>query len=219
MDLLGGDLLRKIFLMAPPFILSLSVHEWAHAWSANKLGDPTAKQMGRMTVDPMAHISWIGTVLLPIVSIAVGGFFFGWAKPVPVDTRYFKNPRAGMAVVAAAGPFSNIIIALILSVLIGLIYGGNYSVAGFSPLKQSGMAMLQFAVQINVALAVFNMVPLPPLDGSRILQGLVSRHWANKIDQAAPMMEMLLFVFIFTGVFRFLMIPMGILMNLFQRLW
>jgi len=218
-DLLGGEFLRKLLLMGPPFILSLSVHEWAHAWSANKLGDPTAKSMGRMTLDPMAHISWIGTVLIPAISIAIGGFFFGWAKPVPVDTRYFKNPRAGMAFVAAAGPISNVILALILSVIIGLLYNGNYSLEGASAFKQSGMMMLQFAVQINVALAVFNMVPLPPLDGSRILQGLVPRDMANKIDQAAPMMEMLLFVLIFTGIFRFLMYPMGILMNLYQKLW
>ncbi len=214
------EIIRKICLMAPPFILSLSVHEWAHAWSAFKLGDPTAKMSGRMTFDPMAHGTLMGTVVIPLLSVSLGGFFFGWAKPVPVDTRYFKNPRAGMALVAAAGPFSNIIIALLLSIVIGQMYAGNYSLEGASALKRTGLEMLQFGVQINVALAVFNMLPLPPLDGSRILQGFMSREWADKMDQSAGMLQIVLFVVIFSPIGALILYPpMGFLIGLYRMLW
>ncbi|MEZ4813901.1 MAG: site-2 protease family protein [Bdellovibrionota bacterium] len=212
---MGGDVIRNLFLMAPPFILSLSIHEWAHAWSAHKLGDPTAKISGRMTIDPLAHISWIGTVIFPAIAIMFGAPFFGWAKPVPVDPRYFKNPRGGMAIVAAAGPISNIILAIILTFTLGRLLASE--LAFTSPLAHSGIEMLKFAIQINVFLAVFNLIPLPPLDGSRILQGLVGRRLADKIDQAAPMMEMLLLVLIFTGFFRIIAVPASAILMLLQR--
>src|SRR4051812_42942787 len=116
----GGDAVRNLFLYAPPFILSLSIHEWAHAWTAYKLGDPTAKLSGRLTVDPLAHISWMGTVVFPALAmLGILPVFFGWAKPVPVDTRYFKNPRKGMAIVAIAGPAINIILAVFLAIAFG----------------------------------------------------------------------------------------------------
>lgn len=215
--MLGGEAIRNLFLMAPPFILSLSVHEWAHAWSAYKLGDPTAKTQGRMTLDPMAHISWVGTVIFPAIAILFGAPFFGWAKPVPVDTRFFKNPRGGMAIVAAAGPISNLILASILMFALGRL--GSSSLDFSTPLASSGLEMLKFAIQINVFLAVFNLVPLPPLDGSRILQGLVGKKLADKIDEAAPMMEMLLLLLMFTGFFRILAIPASAVLVILQKLF
>jgi Zn-dependent protease len=213
----GGEALRNLFLMVPPFILSLSVHEWAHAWSAYKLGDPTAKLSGRMTVDPLVHISWVGTVIFPAIAILFGAPFFGWAKPVPVDMRYFKKPRVGMAIVAAAGPISNVILAILLSIILGRMW--SFSGGDPSSLKVSGIEMLKFAIQINVFLALFNLIPLPPLDGSRILQGLVSREWADKIDRAAPSMEMLLLVLIFTGFFKVISVPAYYFLSLLERLF
>lgn len=213
----GEDAIRNLFLMAPPFILSLSVHEWAHAWSAYKLGDPTAKISGRMTLDPLAHISWVGTVLFPTIAILFGAPFFGWAKPVPVDTRYFKNPRGGMAIVAAAGPISNIILASLLMFALGRLLNSNMQIS--SSLGTSALEMLKFAIQINVFLAVFNMVPLPPLDGSRILQGLVGRKLADKLDQIAPQMEILLLVLMIAGFFRILVYPASAVLLILQKLF
>ena len=204
--------------MAPPFILSLSVHEFAHAWSANKLGDPTAKLQGRMTVDPLSHISWIGTVIFPAIAILTGAPFFGWAKPVPVDMRFFKNPRAGMAIVAAAGPLSNVILAMLLMFVLGRLVGG-YHPETASALKVSTIDMMRYAVQINVFLALFNLIPLPPLDGSKILQGLVSKNLANKIDQTAPTMEMILLVLMISGVFKFIAVPAYFVLDLLQRVF
>ena len=216
---MGGDALRNLFLMAPPFILSLSVHEWAHAWSAYKLGDPTAKLSGRMTVDPMAHISWVGTVIFPAIAILLGAPFFGWAKPVPVDMRYFKKPRLGMAIVAAAGPISNIILSILLTFTLGRIIASGLDAESMTSLKGSGIEMLKFAIQINVFLALFNLIPLPPLDGSRILQGMVSHSLADKIDRAAPAMEMLLLVLMFTGVFKIISIPAYFVLGFLERMF
>lgn len=215
--MLGEDAVRNLFLMAPPFILSLSVHEWAHAWSAYKLGDPTAKMSGRMTLDPLAHISWVGTVLFPTIAILFGAPFFGWAKPVPVDTRYFKNPRGGMAIVAAAGPISNIILASLLMFALGRMVGANLQFE--TPLASSALEMLKYAIQINVFLAVFNLVPLPPLDGSRILQGLVGRKLADKLDQFAPQAEILLLVLMIAGFFRILVYPATAVLLILQKLF
>lgn len=215
--MLSGDVIRNLFLMAPPFILSLSVHEWAHAWSAYKLGDPTAKVSGRMTLDPLAHISWVGTVLFPTIAIIFGAPFFGWAKPVPVDMRYFKNPRGGMAIVAAAGPISNIVLACILTFTLGRLVNANLDLS--APLATSGMEMLKYGIQINVFLAVFNLVPFPPLDGSRILQGLVGRKLADKIDELAPTMEIILLVLMLTGFFRILAIPASGVLVILQKLF
>jgi len=106
MELFTPEKIRLLLLFAPVFILSLSFHEYAHAWSANRLGDSTARYLGRMTMDPMSHISWFGTVLFPAISLLTGAPLFGWANPVPVDMRNFRKPRLHMAIVAAAGPAS-----------------------------------------------------------------------------------------------------------------
>ena len=116
------DKIRELLLFAPPFIISLSFHEFAHAWVANRLGDSTARYLGRLTLDPMAHISWFGTVLFPAISVLAGSnIFFGWANPVPVDMRNFRKPRLGMAYVAAAGPASNLVLATLCAGALSLI--------------------------------------------------------------------------------------------------
>lgn len=213
--MLSSDAVRDLLLFVPPFILSLSFHEYAHAWAANKLGDPTAKYLGRMTLDPLAHISWFGTVLFPALSILMGShIFFGWANPVPVDARNFKKERRHMAYVAAAGPLSNIIIAFLCCLFISFVvhvpaFTDALASLGATPtgMLKAAIEMLMMTVTLNLFLAFFNLLPLPPLDGSRIIQGFVSPKVADQIDGFASMAQIILIFAIFTGVFRFLAAP------------
>ena len=213
--MLTENIIRELILFLPPFILSLSFHEFAHGWVANRLGDPTAKHMGRLTLDPLPHISWFGTVFFPIMSIVMGShIFFGWANPVPVDPRNFKNGRRDMALVAAAGPASNVIIATLCGIfLASLVHipAITDSIAQMGPtatrMLKSAIEMLMMTVTLNLFLAFFNLIPIPPLDGSRIIQGFVSQQWADKIDSMASAAQIILLMAMFTGVFRFLAIP------------
>lgn len=220
-DLMGA--LFKILLFAPPFILSLSFHEFAHAWMANKLGDPTAKYLGRLTVDPMAHISLFGTIILPAIFLVIGGPLFGWANPVPVDMRNFKKPRVGMAIVALAGPVSNIFLAifftLVLSRLPEEVLFKSFGAANQIGTLGAAAEMLRLAILLNLGLAFFNMIPLPPLDGSRIVQGFVSVQNALKIDQLAQYSMYIFLILMYTGALRIIGIPIimsySILMHIF----
>ncbi len=202
------DLIRQLLLFIPPFILSLCIHEYAHAWVANRLGDSTARYLGRLTLDPLAHMSVFGTLLFPILSIAAGSsIFFGWANPVPVDSRNFKNPRKGMALVAAAGPASNVVIAVFCAVLLSVLMKNGSALPLSSGVYSSAVEMLSITITLNLFLAFFNLLPLPPLDGSRIVQGFVSPGLADKIDGYAVHAQMLLLMLVLTGVFRVLAMP------------
>ncbi|HEY3452938.1 MAG TPA: site-2 protease family protein [Myxococcales bacterium] len=166
------DLLERA-LMLVPMILSLSVHEFAHAWSAYKLGDDTAARMGRLTLNPLAHIDPFGTFLIPLLSPIP----FGWAKPVPVNpvrfTRKISMSR-GMMITAAAGPVSNVILAVVCTVIYALMLRLSSDL-----LSVGTEALLTKSIVLNLALALFNLLPVPPLDGSRIVDGLVpARHRA-----------------------------------------
>ena len=147
-----------LVLLIPVLLFALVFHEFSHGWVANKLGDPTAKYSGRLTLNPMAHLDLFGSLMILFVG-------FGWAKPVPVDSRYLANHRTDMMKIAFAGPASNLLLAFIAGSLIRL--SGNMGVLS---------SMLIMFVQINIMLAVFNMIPIPPLDGSQIFSGLMIRH-------------------------------------------
>ena len=147
-----------LVLLIPVLLFALVFHEFSHGWVANKLGDPTAKYSGRLTLNPMAHLDLFGSLMILFVG-------FGWAKPVPVDSRYLANPRTDMMKIAFAGPASNLLLAFIAGSLIRL--SGNMGALS---------SMLIMFVQINIMLAVFNMIPIPPLDGSQIFSGLMIRH-------------------------------------------
>jgi len=147
-----------LILLIPVLLFALVFHEFSHGWVANKLGDPTAKYAGRLTLNPMAHLDLLGSLMILFVG-------FGWAKPVPVDSRYLANPRTDMMKIAFAGPASNLLLAFIAGSLIRLT--GNMGVLS---------SMLIMFAQINIMLAVFNMIPIPPLDGSQIFSGLMIRH-------------------------------------------
>lgn len=146
-----------LVLLIPILLFALSFHEFAHGWVANKLGDPTAKYQGRLTLNPTAHLDPVGSLMILFVG-------FGWAKPVPVDSRYLANPRTDMMKIAFAGPASNLLLAFIAGTFIR--FTGN-----LGPLS----SMLMMFTQINIMLAVFNMIPIPPLDGSQIFSGLMVR--------------------------------------------
>ncbi len=218
------DKVQMILLFLPPFIISLSFHEYAHAWVAERFGDSTARYMGRMTVDPMAHISWFGTIIFPALSILMGShLLFGWANPVPVDSRNFKKPFQHMALVAAAGPASNILLAIvfafIMSMLKSYVPGSIFQAMEVQGMMGSGLKMLDMAVQLNLFLAFFNLLPLPPLDGARIIQGLVKPATALKIDEYSNQAQILLIILLFTGVLRYLALPVTILYALIYQVF
>jgi Zn-dependent protease len=176
-------LIQRIVVWILPVIFAITVHEVAHGWVAKKYGDNTAANLGRLTLNPIKHIDLVGTIILPGLLLITGtGFIFGWAKPVPVDSRYFKNPRKDMAIVAFAGPMSNLLMAIgwALVARIGIAFSGNEAIA--MPLIYSGVA----GISINLILMLLNLLPIPPLDGSRILSGILPSYWAwqfNKLER------------------------------------
>jgi Zn-dependent protease len=176
-------------------VLSLSFHEAAHAWTANRLGDPTARMLGRLTLNPLKHIDLIGTVIFPLVAMVSGIPLIGWAKPVPVDMRHLREPRRDFAIVAAAGPISNLVLAFLAALLYRGMAAGDVTGAVTTPAEA-----LRFVVVINTLLAVFNMIPVPPLDGGNVLMGLVSERMATAIGWLRPYGFMLLYVLMFSGV-------------------
>ena len=160
-----------MILLAPPILVALTFHEYAHGYVALRFGDPTAKMAGRLTLNPLSHLDPIGTIMLFVVH-------FGWAKPVPVDPRYFRNPKQDMLWVALAGPGANMVLALISGILLSML--GRGSLFGSHNML---LIMLQYSLFINLALAVFNMLPIPPLDGSKVLRGLLPYQYQHIADQ------------------------------------
>lgn len=175
-------------------LISLTIHEAAHAWTADRLGDPTARMLGRVSLNPLVHIDWIGTVLLPLIAAFSRLPLIGWAKPVPVATRNLRHPRRDFMIVAAAGPISNLLQAFVAAGLLRLLWNGT-SEAGPGVL----VTVLYFAVQINLLLAFFNLIPVPPLDGGNVLLGLLPPSLAATYSQLRQYGFLVLYVLMFTG--------------------
>lgn len=190
-------------------IASLSVHEAAHAWAAFRLGDRTAQQLGRLSLNPAVHVDPIGTLLFPAVAILTGLPLIGWAKPVPVDTRFLQHPKRDFALIAAAGPSSNVLMAiagaLVLAILPGVPPGDIAGRAVMTPLFQ----FLDMFVIINVLLALFNMVPVPPLDGGNVLMGVLPHAGARVIEQLRPYGFLILYALMLTGALSTLLGPVA----------
>ena len=184
-------------------LVALTIHEAAHAWSADRLGDPTARMLGRVSLNPIVHIDLIGTILLPLVSILSGLPLLGWAKPVPVNISRFAHPRRDFMIVAAAGPLSNLAQALVAGLLLGVLDpGASGSFAG-----SLVHGILRLVVTANVFLAVFNLIPVPPLDGGNVLAGLLPPDAARVFDNLRPYGFIILYAMMFTGVLSSLVVP------------
>jgi len=167
---------------AIPVIFAITLHEVAHGWVANKLGDGTAKMLGRLTVNPIKHIDPIGTIVVPLVMVLMTGFAFGWAKPVPVNARNLKNPRRDMAIVAVAGPIANVLMALFWVFFLKFV---SMVVTDIN-IAKGLMAMANAGIIINLVLFVFNLFPIPPLDGSKVLAGFVPPSVSDILDKIEP---------------------------------
>jgi Zn-dependent protease len=193
-------------------VLSLSFHEAAHAWTADRLGDPTARLLGRLTLNPRAHIDWLGTIVFPLVAMLSNIPLIGWAKPVPVDMRHLREPRRDFAIIAAAGPASNLLLAAIGASLYRVLVAAQGTQEVQTALTTSaawGGDVLQFVVRINTLLAVFNMIPVPPLDGGNVLMGLVPERVAHAIAWLRPYGFMILYALMLSGVLYQVMSPIS----------
>jgi Zn-dependent protease len=187
------SLLQILAVAAIPVLFAITIHEVAHGWVARRFGDRTAEMLGRLTLNPIKHIDPLGTVIVPALALMTTGFLFGWAKPVPVSIRNLRNPRRDMMLVAAAGPGSNILMALFWAFFTKLI-----TLSGLEGLTlQFFLTMGQIGVFINVILAVFNMLPIPPLDGGRVLSGLLPPRMSTRLDALEPYGLILVLAFIF----------------------
>ncbi len=178
-----------LILLIPALVFSLSFHEFAHAWMANKLGDDTAVRLGRLTLNPISHLDLVGSLALLLMG-------FGWAKPVPVDPRYLANPKQDMVKVAAAGPISNIFLAIAAALILRLLFSADLMAS--SNIKTFFIIFMQ----INITLAIFNLLPVSPLDGSQILTPLLEKHFGPdavwKMQIYGP--RVLFFIIIFSMV-------------------
>ena len=208
----GLTIVQKVVVWILPVIFAITVHEVAHGWVAKKYGDNTASMLGRLTLNPIKHVDILGTLIIPgLLLISSAGFIFGWAKPVPVDPRNFKNPRKDMAIVALAGPVSNLLMAFAwaLIIRIGLVIEIP---AVTMPLIYMGMA----GITINLVLALINLIPIPPLDGSRIVTGFLPNRLARQYNKLERYGFLVLIALMYTGGLSFLLgYPMYLAQSVF----
>jgi len=184
-------------------LISLTIHEAAHAWTADRLGDRTARALGRVSLNPLAHIDPIGTVLLPLIAAVSHLPLIGWAKPVPVNARNLGHPRRDFMLVAAAGPISNLLQAVVAAALLRIVMvGGAVSAPWAMPLD-----VLFLAIQINLLLAFFNLIPVPPLDGGNVLLGLLPPRVATRYSQLRQYGFLVLYAMMFTGLASAIVVP------------
>jgi Zn-dependent protease len=192
-----------------PLIFAITLHEAAHGWVASQCGDKTALMMGRVTLNPAKHIDLIGTILVPVVLMFIGGFVFGWAKPVPVAWQNLKHPRRDMALVALAGPAANLLMALgwaLIAKASGLFLAGNHQawVAVTGEFLQNAA---NFGILINCVLFVLNLLPIPPLDGSRIISSLLPPGAAHAYEKIEPFGIWILLALLFLGILGHVLTP------------
>jgi Zn-dependent protease len=193
---------QAIILWAVPLLFAITVHEVAHGWVAYRLGDPTAKILGRLTLNPIKHIDLFGTIILPALTVWLGGIIFGWAKPVPITWRNLRHKRRDIALVALAGPFANFLMIFIwaASIKLGLYLEAQHITSGviFEAMGKIGMS-------VNAILMVLNLLPIQPLDGGRVLSSLLPGRWSYYFDKLERYGLIILLVLIVTGVLGMLL--------------
>lgn len=191
------SLIEKIAVAIIPVLFAITVHEVAHGWVAYRLGDPTAKMLGRLTLNPIKHIDPVGTIAVPLLLLWVGGFIFGWAKPVPITWQNFKHKRRDVILVSVAGPISNFIMACFWALLLRFIPSTALPF----------VLMCQIGVIVNIVLGVLNLIPIPPLDGSRVVSSLLPRRTAYYYDKIEPYGFFVLLGLYFIGALSYIMEP------------
>jgi len=199
-------IIQKVAVWIIPVLLAITLHEAAHAWAASRCGDTTAKMLGRLSINPFRHIDLIGTVLVPIVVGVLSNFnfIFGWAKPVPLNWNQLRHPRRDMALVAGAGPLSNLIMAL--------LWAGVFKLGLMLNPQTSSIALFmlltgQAGILINLVLALLNLIPIPPLDGSKIVASLLPPHLSWQYLKIEPYGFLIIIVLLVTGVLNWLLLP------------
>jgi Zn-dependent protease len=198
------QLVQTLAVWALPVLFAITLHEVAHGWVARALGDDTAARLGRLSLNPLKHVDPVGTVLVPAIMLLVAGFGFGWAKPVPVVASKFRNPRRDMALVAAAGPVSNFAMALAWGLLLKLAVAQDSDSLQWEIVQRMSSA----GIVINLVLMVLNFLPLPPLDGSRVLRWLLPERGARALDRIEPYGMLILVLLLSTKVLGTVMQPL-----------
>lgn len=193
----------QLFAVAAlPILFAITLHEVAHGWVALKCGDKTAKMLGRLTVNPIKHIDVIGTIIVPAILLLLGGFIFGWAKPVPITWENFKNPRRDMALVAVAGPFANLLMALFWALWAKI----GIALQVYMPMSGEGMLLMGKAgILFNLLLMLLNLLPIPPLDGSRIVSSVIRGRAAWYYSRTEPYGLFILLGLLATGILNMLL--------------
>lgn len=199
------SVVQKIVSWSLPVLFAITLHEVAHGWMASRLGDPTARLMGRLSLNPIKHIDLVGTIIVPVLLLWWSDFIFGWAKPVPVDPRNFRYPRRDTALVAIAGPLANILMALLWA---AVAKGGVYlQVMHIDWLGNPVLSMGMAGIMINAVLAVLNLLPFPPLDGSKLFYSILPSRWVWHIQRLESLGFILLMLLWISGILSYLLSP------------
>ncbi|MFH1378635.1 MAG: site-2 protease family protein [bacterium] len=201
---MDNEILVRILVQLPILMFSVIVHECAHGWAAERCGDDTARVMGRITLNPLPHIDIMGTIILPILFVLTSPFVFGYAKPVPVNPYRFNHPRRDTLLVSISGPASNILLAIICALSLKIIIIMPWLQVD---LKMISVQLLSFAVLVNLFLAILNLIPIPPLDGSGIVSSLLPADLAYTYEKIRPYGFVILVVLLFSGVIGMIIMP------------
>ncbi len=203
-----NNTLQLIITALIPLVFAITLHEAAHAWVARYYGDNTAASLGRVTLNPIKHIDPLGTIIIPLVMLKLGGFIFGWAKPVPLNWQNLKNPRRDKALVALAGPAANIFMAIFWAIIASIIVSMDLNVESSTlNLVQFALSASVFGIQINLILCFLNLLPLPPLDGSRVIASMLKPQWATQYDRIEPFGIFILLALLVTGALSAILGP------------
>jgi Zn-dependent protease len=208
-------MISDIILQIPIILFALTIHEVSHGWVAYKLGDSTAHDMNRLTLNPIAHIDLFGTIILPAILILTHSPVIGWAKPVPVDSRYFKNPKKGMMLTSAAGPLSNFAMAFVSYAIFQIFNKFNFvlNINGINTFAGMTLKFFLYCVIINLILGIFNLIPIPPFDGGRVMVCLLPNKLAYTYSKIEPYGIIIIFILFYFNIlqeyiekiFRFIM--------------